>query len=745
MRILQKFYAPNPPGVYLPGGAPGGGGPSKENLKDAEELKQTYQEMANVLRSVGEIFKSQLNKEARGLDTASKNILKSLGRDLKKELDTAVKTTDKLKQNTNLIAKGNRTSAELTRQIEAVESNREKIASLIEEIQRERGKLTKKEAEYVADITKQLNIQLSILNKQLSTVQKIEKAIGVYGGIMKGIAKIPILGSLIDAEKIIKTMTEAAAKGANGLQTLGHGIMATFESIGSALISGLILKGLAFIFNSVLQLDKKVFELAKNLGVSADQAQRLTNKFVDIASSSANAGLMAKDLAKTYTEMSNAVGFMVPSNRAFLETATLIQKRIGASAEDMGALAMQASLSGKTLRQTYGTIEASRQIEGARNKLSLTTKQIIEGIAKSSSAVVINFKGSVRALSDAVIRATKLGTTLDQVNKQGDSLLNFESSIQKEFEAQVLTGRDINLTRARELALMGKTGELMEELSKQQVTYDSFMGETIIGRQAEADAIGLSVEELSKKLLLQKQANQLGAAEGQSLQERYNQLIKSGKSQAEIADILGDKQAAADLAKASRAEKFEATLERLKDILGKTLEGPVGGLIDKFQAFIGDTKKMNALANTLKQAFTWVGKQLESFPSLLQNALRVAKILASVSIASAVASVVRSAGFIPGIGLVAGAVAGYKTYEWLTGILNGASGSPPSAPGGGGSSSMTEPVNPAVASAQASSASAGGKGGAANAEQDKYMIVNMVIDGEIVAKKVLKNAPKVQH
>ena len=94
-----------------------------------------------------------------------------------------------------------------------------------------------------------------------------------------------------------------------------------------------------------------------------------------------------------------------------------------------------------------------------------------------------------QALGNAIVRATKLGTTLDSINKQGESLIDFESSISREFEAQVLTGKNINLTRARELALMGDTRGLMEELNRQNVDLGEYQNMNLIQRKAFADAI----------------------------------------------------------------------------------------------------------------------------------------------------------------------------------------------------------------------------------------------------------------
>ena len=358
----------------------------------------------------------------------------------------------------------------------------------------------------------------------------------------------------------------------------------------------------------------------------------------------------------------------------------------------MAVLARQSALNGQTLEQTYTTLSASRVIEGVRNKLALTNKQILDGIAKTSAAIVINFKGSTEALANAVIRATKLGTTLNDINKQGESLLDFESSIQKEFEAQILTGRDINLTKARELALLGDTQGLMEELNRQQVTYDSFTKQNVIQRKAEADAIGLSVEELSKKLLAQKQATILGAEEGQSLQERYSDLMKTVEGQKQIKEQL-TLQEQADLRRASLNEKFQAATERLKDTLGSILEGPVGKMVEAFASFVGDTKKMTALGNTLKGIFDFIGRTIERFPQILSAAVGIMKVLVSLSIARAVASVVGSLSAIPVVGVAAGFAAGAVAYNWLDGLTNGIGGGAPgiTTPTEGG---MTQPMNP---------------------------------------------------
>ena len=718
MESIRKFYMAD---------ASENAGPSDKDIKNAEELSNTYSRMNNTLKSIGVEMLDRINRQVEGWDNVTKGIVKSIGRDLNTEINNSIKLTKALSDNEKGIGKSLTTQAKIKEQIKVVEERRRAVAGIIADLETEGVEITAEMLRLQEDLT-----------KQLKDATAFEKQIGAIGKLFQGLSKIPVLGQFIAADKVIGAMKDKLAEGGSKMKVLAAGAGAFLDGIANGL-TGLIIPALKFIIDSVIQFNQKGFEIAKNLGVTADEGARLQNTFPQIASTSANAGLTSKDLAKTYVELSNTVGFLLPQTKEFAETATLIQKRIGASAEGMAALALQSSLSGKTLEETMGTLNASRNIEGARNKLLLSQKQILDGIAKTSAAVLINFKGDVGALGDAIVRATKLGTTLDTINKQGESLLDFESSISAEFEAQLLTGRDINLTRARELALYGKTAELGEELNRQGATYQQFMNENVIARQADAKAIGLSVEEYSKVLLNQQQANRLGAEQGRSALEQYNLLVQRGATQEEIVRKLGSEQEAADLKKASMQEKFQAAIERLKDTLGAMLEGPVGGLVNQFAAFVGDQKKMNYLAETLKKVFTFIGKVIANFPQILSASVAIMKVLVTLSIARAIANIVASLSAVPVFGAAAGVAAGYLAYTWLDGLTSGASSGAPniSAPTGGAGESMTQPVNPNAAAASNQAA--------ANAEQKPIVVTfhhTTEIDGQAIAKPIVKQIQK---
>jgi hypothetical protein len=57
------------------------------------------------------------------------------------------------------------------------------------------------------------------------------------------------------------------------------------------------------------------------------------------------------------------------------------------------------------------------------------------------------------------MQAQKFGINLEQAESMASKLLDFESSIEAELSAELLTGKNLNLEKARGLALEGKSVE----------------------------------------------------------------------------------------------------------------------------------------------------------------------------------------------------------------------------------------------------------------------------------------------
>ena len=79
-----------------------------------------------------------------------------------------------------------------------------------------------------------------------------------------------------------------------------------------------------------------------------------------------------------------------------------------------------------------------------------------------------------------------------------ESLLNFESSIENQLQASLLLGRQINLDKARQLALVGDQEGVMKEILKAVGGEAEFNKMNVIQRKALAESVGVNVEQLSR-------------------------------------------------------------------------------------------------------------------------------------------------------------------------------------------------------------------------------------------------------
>jgi hypothetical protein len=84
------------------------------------------------------------------------------------------------------------------------------------------------------------------------------------------------------------------------------------------------------------------------------------------------------------------------------------------------------------------------------------------------------------------------------------SLLDFESSIASELEAELLIGKDLNLEKARYLALNGKSDEAVAALVEQAGSLEELQGMNVIQQEALASAVGMTADQLATTL--EKQA-----------------------------------------------------------------------------------------------------------------------------------------------------------------------------------------------------------------------------------------------
>jgi hypothetical protein len=394
-----------------------------------------------------------------------------------------------------------------------------------------------------------------------------------------------------------------------------------YKNIGKALKEQLTSANLIdFVFVNLITAfntsQKSIGELAKGLGMSASSAVSMRQDFASIANSSMDANVSVKGLQEAQLAVGQALGTNAQLNDEDLKTLTKITKQTGLTHDElMGmeklSLAQGKNL-GKQIKQTLGGANAY----AAQNKLVVNQNKVLQEVSKASGSLKLSLGGSVEALGKAVVQSQKFGINLQTAESMAKGLLDFESSIQSELEAELLTGKTLNFEKARQLALEGKSTEAAAEMLKQVKGSAEFSKMNVIQQEAMANAVNMTKDELADSLIEREALAAMAGEEGQSALERYNILKAQGKTEEDMAKILGEK-AAKQLEQQSSQEKFNSSLEKAQEIFVQIMDA-IAPIFDVLSSIVTTVlPAINFILQPIITAFTGLGKILTgSFDTL---------------------------------------------------------------------------------------------------------------------------------
>jgi hypothetical protein len=451
-------------------------------------------------------------------------------------------------------------------------SLKEKIAGL-EEINQN----LKEEQTNLTDISKNLE-------QQAKSAEDIETKVGIGGKLLSGFKKIPGLGDLMDMEGAETAMKATAAEGGSMFATLGAGAKALGSSLKAALGPlGLILMAVEaikaigkFFLDAMLAADERVTKLAKGMSLTKDEARGVYNSLKDTKFEMNSIYNTTKDVTEAFTDLVDLTDFVTSATDEMIEAQIILTKNIGLSKEE--AFGVQEAFANSNIEADKGIDIVNNQLAAFanQNKLLSTGKAVFNDIAKTSKLIQINFNGNLGALAKTTLEAKKLGLTLDQVSKIGSSLLNFEESISSELEAELLTGMNINLEKARSYALNHDIAGLAQEITNQGITQEKFTKMNVIQQEAIAKSLGMSAEEMGDMLYKQKVLEKVGGQTLKNLRERAKateDINLQNKVAALEAGILSGKSFEESEKATTAQEKFNQALEQAKEIFTDLVDG----------------------------------------------------------------------------------------------------------------------------------------------------------------------------
>jgi plasmid maintenance system antidote protein VapI len=395
-----------------------------------------------------------------------------------------------------------------------------------------------------------------------------------------------------------------------GFKALGPIISQAFKGLGLVSIA---VEAFKLFVQLSFAADKRITDIAKNLSLSKDAAVGIYSNILATKGTLDTSFATTQNIVDAFNELTQLTEFVNISTTAQLETQIKLTKELGLSVDE--ALALQSIFAVNNTEADQGLDIINDQIAAFanENKLLADSSKITKQISATNKLILLNFRGNTAELTRTVLQANKLGLSLDQVSKVADSLLNFEQSISAELSAELLTGRRINLEKARLFALNNDIAGVTQEIANQGITAEKFARMNRIQQQAIAETLGMQANELGDALYKQQLIDKTAQGFTKRLREQADLTERRGNSLEAIRlreraaaieqGILQGKSLEESKAQVDAQQKFNLALERAKelftDFVGEEGRGPLAKLVDYLERIVNDLEKGKSLGEVL--------------------------------------------------------------------------------------------------------------------------------------------------
>jgi hypothetical protein len=524
-----------------------------------------------------------------------------------------------------------------------------------------KSEIRPQEAAYAAQL-KSLDIsqkQVETAEEYLKNEKDIEKAVGNTGKVLAftskylGIGKetyAKIVEEARDGETATKKMVVAAAAlggtlglAAKGAEKFAKGITANLtggggpiaklvspftELIAKIPIVGGLIGGLVDMLASVADYatdaTSAVQLFARNLAISREDAAKLNAQYSNIAQNSGNVLFNAKKFRETQLEISEATGLNNTLSTEALQTQIQLKEIAGIDLETRKQITEAQRISGVSQDRIYKASIGTSAYLSKTLGVSIKWQTILKEASSLSGVLGLSFAKYPEKLTRSLATVKAMGLELKQLDGLADSFLDFESSISKEFEAQLLTGKDINLAKAREAFLNNDLVTAGKELVSQLGTSGEFLKYNRIQQDALASSAGMTRDQVADMLKQQELFSKLQVNDTKAYQQKVALMSKTIEGQKELVTLLGE-EGAKNVMSQTATESIANFIEKIKQSFADLLSNSsFKGFIDKVINFISDPKNIEVLVSKITGFISIV---IQAIASLVDGVDYVVRIL----------------------------------------------------------------------------------------------------------------------
>jgi hypothetical protein len=350
-------------------------------------------------------------------------------------------------------------------------------------------------------------------------------------------------------------------------------------------VGGLIYMGLKAIWGFIVEINDRIVKFRRNLGLTVEESRKMVTNFQKFSNAGGSILTTTKALMEAQTQFSQQTGITNELSGEILNNYILLNKVVGLTAEEQAGITSASIINATNQKDIIdsmsGQFESIKKISG----IGFNFKNILKETSKLSGYLGLQFAKYPTDLAKSLAVIKVLGQDINKLNSQAGTLLDFESSITGEIEAQLLSGRSITLAKARELALNNDLAGMAIEISRQFGSSAEFLRMNRVAAESFAKSIGMTRDEMSEMLKQQDVLNKLGLKAGASAGDQLKAAKELYKTQKGINAALG-----------------EGTMERLTEL---TIQERLTGLMDKvkdaFASFFMNSGLLTRLEELIKE------------------------------------------------------------------------------------------------------------------------------------------------
>lgn len=452
--------------------------------------------------------------------------------------------------------------------------------------------------------------------------------------------------------------------------------------------------GISFsaIFKNFLALDKTLTEFSKSVQISKEGARTLADSFQE---TSYEASQINKNVSSTQAsitrqiEANNELNKSLGTGALFTAQSRLDQielvKGMGLQGEEGAKIYGIGKLNNMTAHQT--AVAIGDQVVNTRKATGITLdyRKVLSDVAKVGGQLAAQYKNNPELLAQAVTQAQLLGLTLEQTAKMGSSLVDdFAGSLGKELEAELLTGKALNLEQARYYALMGDSAKAAKELMDNVGGIEEYQQLNVLQQKSLAAAIGLTTDELATSLKQQELLKGTAFETQEAFKQAAEQAARTGdytKLNAQISQAANGEELAKQAAQIDNQTKFQMAIEKLQETVANLVNGPFGTLIDKMAILVGQAGTLKFILGGIV-AIMGV-KLIGGLYNLGGGIIKATGLFASLAAEATFMNAMLTAGL--------GLAAGYAAYKIAESTINSISEGAANISGAGGSVGVNVP------------------------------------------------------